>query len=61
MFIVYSIARRYLPTGRQVHQPKLNVSTVARKIAAYGHSFAFGRAFGKRPVRNCCRCKIQKL
>jgi len=25
MFIVYSIARRYLPTGRQVHQPKLKL------------------------------------
>jgi len=31
------------------------------EMAANGYSFAFGRAFGKLPARNCCRPKIQKL
>jgi hypothetical protein len=29
--------------------------------AANGHSFAFGRAFGKRRAWNCSRLKILKL
>jgi len=30
-------------------------------MAYNGHSFAFGRVFGKRPARNCSRPKLQKL
>jgi hypothetical protein len=30
-------------------------------IAGNGHSFAVGRAFGKRPAWNCSRTKLQKM
>ena len=35
--------------------------SVMIKITANGHSFAFGRAFGKRPAWNRSQCNLQKL
>lgn len=57
---ISGISLKVLCTGSRL---KL-CSSVYRKvgeIAANGHSFAFGRAFGKRLARNCSRLKILKL